>query len=512
MSVGCLRAAFLLAAIVGMCGSFAAHLVAEPTSSDNTALKGVAAAPEVPVLSPAVADILKLTRAKISDDVIIAFIQSGKRAYDLTASEIIYLRKEGVSDQVLATMLNPSRPVVAEQAEPAPAPPEPEPSTMAPQPVVEEAPLPATTFVATEPAYAVYGAPSTVLYYPTYAPGPYWYDPWPWWYPSFTLGFYWGWGWGCGWGWGDCDDNHYCYNNNRPPPPPPNGGRPPGPGGQPPPSGGQRPPPGTQPPPGGTRPPSGTQPSPSQRMVAGSQAPGGRTPSTANRTYASGGTARPTGTTAAGRSASLASNSGSASAASRPTPTQARAAVSNSRQAASRQVSGPTSHWTSSANSRPVVGTTSARQGVTRVSGSSRSSGTTRVWSNPAGTVAAGGSRRYAPVSSGSRPTTVWSSSRSVQRPTSYVPANRSITPTSRSSYVRSSPVGYSRSVSSFPRYVGSSGTSFRPSYSGSRGGSSFRPSAPSFSSRSFSGGSRGFSGSGSSRGFSGGGSRGGHR
>src|SRR5262245_1717331 len=51
-------------------------------------------------------DILKLSRAKVGDDVIVAFIQTGNRRFSLAASEILFLRDEGVSDRVLAAMLN----------------------------------------------------------------------------------------------------------------------------------------------------------------------------------------------------------------------------------------------------------------------------------------------------------------------------------------------------------------------------------------------------------------------
>src|SRR5262245_59921368 len=57
------------------------------------------------LLSPGVDDVLTLSRAKVNEDVIIAFIQNGNRHFGLSASEILYLRKEGVSDGVLSAML-----------------------------------------------------------------------------------------------------------------------------------------------------------------------------------------------------------------------------------------------------------------------------------------------------------------------------------------------------------------------------------------------------------------------
>src|SRR5580765_4239257 len=52
-------------------------------------------------LSYGVEDILKLLHANVSDDTIVAFIVSSGRVYNLSASEIVYLREQKVSDRVL---------------------------------------------------------------------------------------------------------------------------------------------------------------------------------------------------------------------------------------------------------------------------------------------------------------------------------------------------------------------------------------------------------------------------
>jgi hypothetical protein len=189
-------------------------------------------------LSSGAADILKLARAKVNDTVTLAFIQSSGRRYDLTANEIVYLRTEGVSDQVLAAML--SQPAASAPQPPPPAAPVEEQSASAPQYVTEPA---STTYVETAPASTVYLA-TTPSYY-TFA------DPWPYWsywypYPYFSFGFYWGnWNY-CGWNNGYCYNgywnngycnngywNNYAYNRNPPTttgnrPPPPNRNAPPG--------------------------------------------------------------------------------------------------------------------------------------------------------------------------------------------------------------------------------------------------------------------------------------------
>jgi 2,3-bisphosphoglycerate-independent phosphoglycerate mutase len=47
-----------------------------------------------------------MMRAKVGDDTTIAFIQGSGKSYSLNASEIIYLREQGVSDHVITTMLS----------------------------------------------------------------------------------------------------------------------------------------------------------------------------------------------------------------------------------------------------------------------------------------------------------------------------------------------------------------------------------------------------------------------
>ena len=81
--------------------------------------------------SPVVADVLRLSHAKVEENIIIAFIQNSPGAH-LTASEIIDLRAQGLSDGILVALMNAqpgspgagmppaSAPAMA-QAEPAPA-------------------------------------------------------------------------------------------------------------------------------------------------------------------------------------------------------------------------------------------------------------------------------------------------------------------------------------------------------------------------------------------------------
>ena len=144
-----------------------------------------APAPSPDLATPAqvsanVAEVLKLARAQVNDDVIVAFVGNSKSTYSLGANDIVYLRQQGMSDRVISAMLDHHvqvaevRPVSApavQSSSPAPAP----------------APKTATTYVA--PAYVA--APPAYVYpapaYPYYDPYPrsYWGFPWP----AISLGF-----------------------------------------------------------------------------------------------------------------------------------------------------------------------------------------------------------------------------------------------------------------------------------------------------------------------------------
>jgi hypothetical protein len=62
-----------------------------------------------PRLSYGVEDILKLTRAQISDDVIATYIQSSGTIYNLHPSDIVQLHSQGVSDHIITLMLSQGR-------------------------------------------------------------------------------------------------------------------------------------------------------------------------------------------------------------------------------------------------------------------------------------------------------------------------------------------------------------------------------------------------------------------
>lgn len=135
-------------------------------------------------LSPGVPEILKLARGGVGDEVIISFIRNSGRQYPLSASEVLYLREQGVSEPVLSAMLNnqPNAGAIAAQAAPqfAPAGPEAAPATNQPAPGYGE----------TAPLYAqpVPGYGYAVPYDYDYGYWPYYY----WGYPAWGFGFVYG--------------------------------------------------------------------------------------------------------------------------------------------------------------------------------------------------------------------------------------------------------------------------------------------------------------------------------
>jgi len=175
------------AATCAMWNGFAAAADAQETSTLKTAPATAVTTTDPVQLSHSAEDILKLSRAKVGDDVIIAFIQGGSRRFELTASEIVRLRNEGVSDRVLAAMVNPQSP-----APPAPQPP-PQPAAPASAVSVNAAP---------DAAGNTPAAPATVYVVPTSAPASYAPYPYPYYYgypyPAVSVGI----GFGTGWGYG----------------------------------------------------------------------------------------------------------------------------------------------------------------------------------------------------------------------------------------------------------------------------------------------------------------------
>jgi hypothetical protein len=119
-----------------------------------------------------VADVLKLTQAQVSEDVVLNYVLNAGTVYNLGPKDIINLRNQGVSDRVLTTMMNQRNRVAEESAQQAAAQAASQPQ--GPFPVYSDPnaapgqPLYAPAYV--EPPPAPEPAPSTVYVVP-FTPG-----------------------------------------------------------------------------------------------------------------------------------------------------------------------------------------------------------------------------------------------------------------------------------------------------------------------------------------------------
>ena len=166
--------------------------------SPLTVLAEDAPVASAPPLAYGVPQILKLSQAKVTDDVIIAYIHNSGSSYGLDADQIIYLRQQGISDKVLTTMLAQPRPASV----PAPAAPVPVNSYPAQTPVAYAQPAPA--YAQSVPASSVYVMPNNQIYYSSgyYAYYPYYY-PYSWYGGYHGGGYYRG---------GYCGGNYNGYH------------------------------------------------------------------------------------------------------------------------------------------------------------------------------------------------------------------------------------------------------------------------------------------------------------
>ena len=193
-------------AVLGLLTASALDLRAQDPVTSNATTPSPAAQSAPVQLSYGVAEVVKLAKANVSEDTILAFIGNSGRVYNLTVNEIVYLRQQGMSDHLLTAMLEQRRNVT---------------ESAAPQPNYASASAPQYAPVAAQPATTVQAAPagapvSTVYVMPSSStsyvyPGAYpaYTDGYPYYggyagyaYPglSLSLGFGIGSGW-CGTGW-----------------------------------------------------------------------------------------------------------------------------------------------------------------------------------------------------------------------------------------------------------------------------------------------------------------------
>ncbi len=169
---------------------------AAQTLAPTNATSAPAAADIAPVKLPyGVEDVLKLSRAQVSEDVTLNFIHNSGTIYNLSPSDIVYLRNQGVSDRVINTMLAQRQNVPAEtaaqaaQSAAAAAPQAPvypdANAAAAAQAPTQYAPTyvqPAPTYVEPQPA----SVPASTVYVIPYSSGGYYY---PSYYPYYG-GYY----------------------------------------------------------------------------------------------------------------------------------------------------------------------------------------------------------------------------------------------------------------------------------------------------------------------------------
>ena len=195
-----------LIAIAAVAALLATNIVAQDASTAATTpnvAQTAAGSGSAPQLSYGVPQVLQLSQAKIGDNTIVAYIQNSGTIYSLNASEIVYLKQQGVSDAVITAMLNqrqrvtqaaaqtaPQAPAAATTSQPGSA----ETSTAVAQPTV--------TYVQTVPSSTVYVIPDTQTYnYDAYYYQPYYYPYYGgWYYPPVSFSFGFGGGYRGGWG------------------------------------------------------------------------------------------------------------------------------------------------------------------------------------------------------------------------------------------------------------------------------------------------------------------------
>ncbi len=110
---------------------------------------------QTPALPPGVQDVVKLAQAGMSEDVILAQVRNAGAFYNLSADQIIYLNKSGVSQNVIKALIGSGGAPTSVSPIPAPAPITPPAPMTAPGPTMAP---PAMTFDSFHDQLAPYGA------------------------------------------------------------------------------------------------------------------------------------------------------------------------------------------------------------------------------------------------------------------------------------------------------------------------------------------------------------------
>jgi hypothetical protein len=166
-------------------------LAQEPTaapaeSQAATAPAPIAATAAAPAKLPyGVEDVVKLSRAQVSEGVILTYIQNSGTIYNLGPKEIVALRDQGVSDRVINTMIDQHRNVPQSSA-PAQAPAPTDTLVAAAAPTYSYPPAPdysqpayaqpAATYAPASSVYVIPYPAATYAYYGSYQPYYYGYS------------------------------------------------------------------------------------------------------------------------------------------------------------------------------------------------------------------------------------------------------------------------------------------------------------------------------------------------
>jgi hypothetical protein len=187
----------LLATAAVMLAILTRNAVAQDSTTSNVAQPAAASQSAPPQLSYGVPQVLQLAQAKVGDGTIVAYIQNSGTIYTLDASQIVYLRQQGVSDRVVTAMLNQRKNVTASAAQAAP--PQNYSSDASSTQTSTAVAQPTVTYVQTVPTSSVYVIPDTQTYnYAPYYYQPYYYPYYAWPYPAVSLSFGFGGRWGGG--------------------------------------------------------------------------------------------------------------------------------------------------------------------------------------------------------------------------------------------------------------------------------------------------------------------------
>ena len=165
-------------------------------AQDVTGGQNTVASQTAPQLSSVAAQVLQLSKANVGEGTMIAFVQNSQGDCALDAAQIIYLKQQGVSENVINAMIKRgnrpgANPPVATKA-------------MTWTYTIARSPKGASEVTSESPTNYTVTATTPVqpapVYYYAYPSYPYYYYPYyGYWWPPVSFSFGWGGHWGGGW-------------------------------------------------------------------------------------------------------------------------------------------------------------------------------------------------------------------------------------------------------------------------------------------------------------------------